>query len=308
MTRQEKAAARALRKKNRIRDGQTAVAWLYAAPALLVISVFIIIPFIMSTAYSFTDKMLVARAGRPVSFVGLANYVKMFESAAVRQAFGNTFMYALLVVPALIVLATLLALLVNRKIRGVSVFRTIYFSPQVVTMTVVAVIWSFIFSPSSDGFMNSLLGLFGIPPQTWLKDPNLALGSIAVMYIWQALGLQMVIVLGGLQYIPEELYEAGYMDGCNVLQKFWHITIPMLKNTLVYVLVSNTIYALRLFTQVFVLTNGGPKGSTNTVVYTLYTAGFTNSQVGYSSAISVVFFLIVLAISLLQNRFLGKEE
>ena len=207
-----------------------------------------------------------------------------------------------------VLLGTLLAVFVNSKLRGVKIFRTIYFSPQVVTMTVVAVVWAFIFSSGESGLMNSVLQLFGLEPQRWLQDTQWAMFCIAVMYIWQSLGLQMLIVLGGLQYIPEELYEAAYLDGCNSFQKFWRITVPMLKNTLVYVLISTTINTLKLFTQVYVLTNGGPQNATTSVVYLLYKSGFINQQVGYSSAIAVVFFIIVAVIALIQNKLTTSKE
>lgn len=276
-------------------------------PALLLIGLFLITPFLMSLYYSFTDKMLASPQGKAVRFVGLSNYIKLFHSKQVGRAFLNTAQYVLIVIPCIVILATLLAIFVNKKLRGVGIFRTIYFSPQVVTMTVVAIVWSFIFSPSGDGLLNSVLQFFHLQPQTWLKDPHLALLCIAVMYIWQALGLQMVIVLGGLQYIPEELYEAGCLDGCNAFQKLWYITLPLLKNTLVYVLISNTIYALKIFTQVFVLTQGGPQNSTTTIVYLIYQSGFTNNQLAYSSAISVVFFVLVLIISKIQNHVLEGD-
>lgn len=291
-----------------IRDAQTRTAWLFCAPALIPITLFIILPFCMSIIYSFTNKMLVQKAGKPVVFVGLKNFIKIATSGTAQQAFINTAVYAVLVVPVIILLGTLLAVLVNNSMKGVKLFRTIYFSPQVITMTVVAVVWSFIFSPGADGLMNSVLKVFGLQPQAWLQDSKWALFCIAVMYIWQSLGMQMLIILGGLQFISEDLYEAGRMDGCNASQRFWYITVPMLKNTLVYVLISTTINTLKLFTQVYVLTNGGPKGSTTSVVYLLYKSGFVNNQLGYSSAIAVVFFLIVFAISLIQNRVLGRDD
>ena len=294
-------------KKSGLRRDQARVAWLFSAPALVLILLFILLPFLMSLVYSFTDKMLVMRPGREVGFVGLENFVKVFTNGTTRQSFVNTGLYAIMVVPAVVVLGTILAVFVNRPIRSVKVFRAIYFSPQVVTMTVVAVVWSFIFSPGSTGIMNSLLGLFGIEPQTWLQDPDLALSCLAVMYIWQTLGLEMLIILGGLQYIPGELYEACMLDGCGAVKRFWYVTVPLLRNTMVYVLVSVTINTLKLFTQVYVLTNGGPSNSTVSVVYQLYKVGFLNNQQGYSSAIAVVFFLIVLAISLLQN-YLMREK
>ena len=292
---------------NRIKDGQAKTAWLFCSPGLALIFTFIAIPFIMAIVYSFTNKMLIPKAGRVTLFVGVQNYIKLFDSSSAMSAFGNTFFYALLVVPAIITLSTLLAILVNNQLKGVRIFRIIYFSPQVVTMTAVAVVWSFLLSPTSDGLLNSFLKIFGLAPQRWLQDPKLAMLCIALMFIWQVVGLQMIIVLGGLQYIPEELYEAAYMDGCSTFQKFIYITMPSLKHTLTYVLISNTIGSLKLFTQVYVLTNGGPRGSTTSVVYWLYQSGFVNQQVGYSSAIAVVFFVLVFIISQVQNKAFERD-
>lgn len=296
-----------LHKKGGLLRDQARTAKLFCFPAMLFITLFIIIPFLLSIYYSFTNKMLVPRVGRETSFVGLQNYLKVFTNETTRRAFINTGVYALMVVPAIVVLGTILAVLVNRPIKSVKYFRAIYFSPQVVTMTVVAVVWSFIFSPGDSGLMNSILRSFGIAPQTWLQDSKWALFCIAVMYIWQSLGLEMVIILGGLQYISGELYEACDLDGCGPVQKFFYITVPLLKNTMVYVLLSVTINTLKLFTQVYVLTNGGPQDSTVSVVYQLYKVGFMNNQQGYSSAIAVVFFIIVLGISLLQNYLLRDK-
>ena len=289
------------------RTQEALTGWLFSAPALIGVSIFMILPFCMSVIISFTNKMLVQKPGEPLDFVFLDNYIKLFTNDLAHKAFLNTLLYAVMVVPTTILLGTLLAVFVNSKLRGVKIFRTIYFSPQVVTMTVVAVVWAFIFSSGESGLMNSVLQLFGLEPQRWLQDTQWAMFCIAVMYIWQSLGLQMLIVLGGLQYIPEELYEAAYLDGCNSFQKFWRITVPMLKNTLVYVLISTTINTLKLFTQVYVLTNGGPQNATTSVVYLLYKSGFINQQVGYSSAIAVVFFIIVFVISEIQNYIIGKE-
>lgn len=289
------------------RTQEAVTGWLFSVPALIGVGIFMIIPFCMSVVFSFTNKMLVQRPNDPLNFVFLDNYIKLFTNDLAHKAFLNTLLYALMVVPTTILLGTLLAVFVNNSLRGVKLFRTIYFSPQVVTMTVVAVVWSFIFSSSESGLMNSVLKFFGLEAQRWLQDTHWALFCIAIMYIWQSLGLQMLIVLGGLQYIPEDLYEAAYLDGCNSFQKFWRITVPMLKNTLVYVLISTTINTLKLFTQVYVLTNGGPQDATTSVVYLLYKAGFINQQVGYSSAIAVVFFIIVFCISEIQNHVIGKE-
>lgn len=293
--------------RKHLHDGQVKTAWLFCAPAIILLTIFVIIPFIMSLGYSFTNRMLIPRKGMILEFTGLKNYIKLFTSSTVLNAFKNTIVYACLVVPATLFLGTLLAILVNKQMKGVKIFRMIYFSPQVVTMTVVAVVWSFILSPNAEGMMNSFLGVLGIEPQRWLQDPKLALICIAVMYIWQTLGLQMLIILGGLQYISEDLYESAMIDGCNNWNKFWNITVPCLKNTLIYVFISTTISSLKLFTQVYMLTEGGPQNSTTTVVYMLYKAGFINGQLGYSSAISVIFFILVFIISQIQNKVLEED-
>lgn len=302
-------ATRAMKpRKSKLARSQARAAWGLSAPALSIMTVFMIIPFFMAIFYSFTNRRLVVSAKKPTEFVCLDNYIKLFTNRTAGQAFYNTFEYTLILVPAVLILATLLALLINRKAKGVTAFRMIYFSPQVVTMTVVTVIWGFFFSSTSDGLVNSILHIFGIPPQKWLQDTALAMPAIAIMSIWQCVGMQMIIVLGGLQYIPEELYEACTIDGANSLQQFFYLTIPQLKNTLVYVFISNTIYSLKMFTQVYMLTQGGPNHSTTTLVYLMYEEGFTNNRVGYTSAIAVVFFLMVLVISLIQNKVTGGDD
>ena len=287
-------------KPGKLARSQARAAWLLSAPALIIMFLFMILPFLMAVYYSFTNRQLVVSDKKPTAFVGIDNFLKVFTNTTAKNAFWCTFEYTIILVPAVLVLATLLALLINRKTKGVTLFRTIYFSPQVVTMTVVTVIWRTFFSSGSEGLFNTVAVAFGGQPQNWLQNADLAIPSIAIMSIWQCLGMQMIIMLGGLQFIPEELYEAGTIDGANTWQQFIYITIPQLKNTLVYVFISNTIYSLRLFTQIYMLTERLPKKITS-LVYLMYTSGFDDKRVGYSSALAVVFFIIVLIISLIQN-------
>ena len=299
--------ANSSKKKSGLQRGESKAAFLFCTPAVVLALVFIILPFAMSVVYSFTNKQLIPKVGMETAFVGLKNYIEIFTSKVTVLSFKNTFLYALIVVPSVLVIGTVLAVFVNQKIKGVQVFRLIYFSPQVVTMTVVAVIWAFIFSSNSSGLLNSFLGLLHIAPQKWLQDQHLALPSLAIMYICKNIGMKIFIIITGMQYISEELYEATEIDGCTTFEKFIYITVPGLKNTLVYVLVSVIINSLKVFTQVYVLTNGGPSNATTTVVFQLYKAGFVNGQVGYSSAIAVTFFMLVMVISILQNKF-AKED
>jgi len=214
------------------------------------------------------------------------------------------------VVPLQTFFALVLAVLVNQKLRFINLFRTIYFSPVVRTMVVVSIIWYFFYNPGA-GLINQMIRFisFGkLGPYSWLKDTALALPSIMVLSVWQGVGFQMVIYLAGLQGIPNELYEAGRVDGANAWQQFWQITIPQLRNTTIFVIISTTILAFKLFTQVWVMTRGGPQGATKTIIVLLYEEGFKMLRVGYASAIGVLFFLIVLAISLIQRIYLREER
>lgn len=222
----------------------------------------------------------------------------------------NIFYFVIVVVPIQTGLALGLAMLVNQKLPGNEVFRTIYFSPVVTSMAIVSVLWFFLYNPQ-DGLINSALGVVGLGPYGWLEDPQEAFPAIFIMSIWQGVGFQMVIYLAGLQQIPDSLYEASSIDGANRLQQFRHITVPSLRNTTLFVMISTTILAFKLFVQVDVMTfgRGGPDNATITPVLHMVNSGFRGSQrVGYASAIAVVFVLLVLVISLLQRRILTPEE
>ena len=220
----------------------------------------------------------------------------------------NIFYFVIIVVPLQTSFALLLTMLVNQKIRGANLFRTIYFSPVVNAMAVVAVLWFFLYNPDR-GLINAILSLFGIGPLQWLESPWQAMPAIMLLSIWQGMGFQMVIYLAGLQEIPEQLYEAGSLDGANIWQKFRYITLPGLRNTSIFVLVSTTILAFKLFTQVEVMTfgRGGPGNSTITTVLHLVNQGFRQQRVGYASAIAVVFVVMVTIIALVQRRLLVEE-
>lgn len=220
----------------------------------------------------------------------------------------NNFVFAAVVVPGQSALALFLAVLVNQALRGINVFRTIYFSPVVTAMVVISVVWTFLYQP--DGLINQFLTWISggyIGPYKWLRNPSLALPAIMIMSIWQGVGFQMVIFLAGLQGIPEVLYESAQIDGANRWERFWDITIPQLRNTIIFVAISTTILAFRLFVQVDVMTSGGPLNSTSTVVFYAVEKGFRENNIAYASAISVIFFIIVLLVSLAQRRLLQRR-
>lgn len=289
---------------------ETFAAWSFCAPPLFFLLLFLVTPFIIAFVISFTDQRLIPNPNLPTQFIALRNFLRLFNSPGFHQALLNTFVFAVVVVPLQTFLALLLAVLVNQKLRFINLFRTIYFSPVVTTMVVVSIIWYFLYNPG-EGLINQMISFisFGkLGPYNWLNDTALALPAIMILSVWQGVGFQMVIYLAGLQGIPNELYEAGRVDGANAWQQFWQITIPQLRNTTIFVIISTTILAFKLFTQVWVMTKGGPQGATKTIIVLLYEEGFKMLHVGYASAIGVLFFLIVLAVSLIQRVYLKEER
>ena len=291
---------------------ETLMAWLFAAPALILLLIFLVTPFCMALGLSFTDQRLVPNPNLPTSWIGFRNYMRMFDDPAFFRSVFNCFLFVAVVVPLQTAFALLLATLINRRIRFVNVFRTLYFSPVVITMVVVSIVWSFLYNPGQ-GFINEFLGWisFGlIEPQDWLNNPALAFPAIMLLSMWQGVGFQMVIFLAGLQEIPAELYKAAEVDGANKWQQFRHVTLPQLRNTMIFVLLATTILAFKLFTQVWVMQGpaGHPQGTTITMMVYTVAKGFKQGKIGYASAVTVVFFCIVLAVSILQRVFLKEER
>jgi multiple sugar transport system permease protein len=290
--------------------------WIFAAPAVILGSVFILLPFIMAVVMSFTNLRLISAPSVPTRFIGLDNFMALFQDADFWQALGNTGLFVLIVVPVQTSFALMLALLVNQNVRLVNFFRTTYFVPVVLPMVVVATVWGFLYTYNpapggSQGLVNAFLGLISgghLGPFAWTLDPHVALLAIIILSIWQGVGFQMIIFLAGLQEIPAEMYEASSMDGANGWQQFWSITLPLLRNSTIFIVLATTILAFGLFDQVNILTQGGPIGTTTTLTYFMITKGFTQLQTGYGSAVAVVFFVLVVIITLLQRRFLREER
>ncbi len=241
--------------------------------------------------------------------IGETRWVLLAGDVVFMRSLINTFYFALVIVPGQAGLGLLLALLINKRTAGVNFFRTVYFIPVVVSIVVVSILFQFIYD-GDNGLINSALvfitgGRF--TPVDWLASPSTAMPAIMIMSAWQAVGIHMVIWLGGLQTIPEILYEAASIDGASAWQKFIYVTWPGLRNTAVFILVTITIAALGLFTQIDVMTRGGPLDSTTTVIYQAVQKGYKMQDIAYGSAISVVFFIFVLAVALIQ-RYLTREK
>ncbi len=289
---------------------ETSTAWLFSLPALVLLLVFLVIPFILAFAFSFSDQRLIPNPNLPTEFIRLRNFIRLFTDGTFYKALSNNFIFAVIVVPIQTAFALILAMLVNQKIKLVNLYRTIYFSPVVTTMVVVAIVWSFLYNPG-EGFINQILKVitFGrAEPLDWLKSTKLAFPAIMVLSIWQGVGFQMIIFLAGLQDIPNELYEAAQVDGAGRWRQFWSVTLPQLRNTMIFVVIATTILAFKLFDQVWVLTQGGPQQSTMTTIVYLYRQGFSQLRVGYASTIAVIFFLIVLVISIIQRVVLKEQR
>jgi multiple sugar transport system permease protein len=247
----------------------------------------------------------------PLEYVGLEQFRRIFGDEAFHRALINNTAFALLVVPLQTVLALMLALLLNRPLTGMAWFRTLFFMPVVFPLSLVAVVWVLIFAPGPGGMMNATLDTisFGAwTPRDFLHDPQLALPAIMITSIWQGMGFQMVIILAGLQAIPRELYEAARIDGATQWNQFRHVTLPQLRNTLIFVVLVTTILAFRLFDQVQIMTQGGPHFATTTAMYEAVQAAFARQQVARGAAATVVLFGIVLLITVLQRRLLRQER
>jgi multiple sugar transport system permease protein len=236
-------------------------------------------------------------------------YVILAGDPSFFRSLGNNVLFSLVVIPLQTSIGLLLALLVNLNLKGRNFFRAMFFAPVVTSMVVVSIVWRFLYD-YNNGMINVLLNqiTFGaFKPLNWLGDSSTAMAAIIIMSVWQGAGMQMMLFLAGLQGIPEHLYEAASIDGANTWAKFRHVTWPGLRNTTVFIIVTITIAAFQLFTQVFVMTNGGPSDATTTVTFMMVREGFREQNIAYASAIAVTFFLIILAINLIQRRALREE-
>jgi multiple sugar transport system permease protein len=349
--------------------GEGRWAWFMAGPAMLLIAMFLVAPFVLAFTLSFTNQRLITP--NPTEFVGIDNYQRLLtvqmltlepltdeagvpildedgnftyervrtytrDNADFPQYDGlqewrsfdigdnklvilagdeafltsliNTFVFALVIVPVQGGLGLLLALIINKRIRGVNIFRSAYFVPVVISMVVVSILWSLLYA--SGGLVNQLLGFLTLgawPALDWLGQHGSALPAIMIMSVWQGVGFHMVIWLAGLQTIPYVLYEAAQIDGAGRWGQFRNVTWPGLRNTAVFVFIVITIQAFALFTQIDVMTQGGPLDATQTVIFQAVQRGFERQDIAYGSTIAVVFFVLVLVVSLVQ-RWLTRES
>lgn len=294
---------------SRTQPGETRTALLMMAPALIGLIAFVVVPFVTAGWLSLHNVRL--NSGRPAIWFGLEQYSRVLSDAEFYRGLANNFIFAAIVVPLQTALALGMAVMCNRKLRGMAFFRTCFFMPVVFPMALVAVIWKLIYARGDLGMLNAVLHAvsFGqLGPVDWLGSGATAMLSIVILSIWQGVGFQMIILLAGLQAIPGELYEAATIDRANKWQQFRNVTLPGVRNTLIFVVMVTTIFSFRLFDQVYILTQGGPNEATTTVMYQAVTSAFTENNVGRGAAITVIFFVIVLLVTLVQRRVLKEER
>lgn len=277
---------------------------LFLLPAFILISVFAIYPLILAVGYSFTDFYLL----RPndISFVGLENFITLANDRFAKQAFLNTTRFVIYIVPLQVALSLFLAILIAKKSKVNTFFRTVFFSPYILSIVVVALLWQTILDPNV-GIVNAFLTGLGFPEQMFFASPDLALPTISFIIIWQGISFQMLILMAALQDIPPSLYEAANLEGANAWQKFWYITVPSIKDQLVFVLIVVTTGTFKIIVEPLVLTNGGPQGSTTSILLFMFEQGTRYRNIGYSSAMAVVFALILMIIAFIQSK-LVKED
>ncbi|HZQ97837.1 MAG TPA: sugar ABC transporter permease [Chloroflexota bacterium] len=283
------------------------VGYLFVAPYLLAFLLFMVVPAIGGLYVSLTNwgGLNVPR------LIGLANYAEALNSAIFWQTVRNTVYYTILFVPLVTVCGLVAAVFVHQRFPGYTLARAAFYSPYVMAVTVTGLIWLWLLNQNW-GVVNYYLGYlhpyFHTFRPPWLIDAEWAMPSIVVATVWWLVGYQMVILLAGLQEIPDELYEAAKIDGGSPLQNFWHITLPLLRPALTFVLVTNVIGSLRVFGQMFLMTSGGPAGATTSVVLLIYQSAFQNFRLGYSAAVSYLLFLGILVVTVLQLRLMRGNQ
>ncbi len=274
------------------------VAYSFILPNLLGFTIFTLAPMAFALVLAFMSW----DGANPIQFVGLRNFQKMFHDETFKISTFNTLYYVVCTVPATMVCSLFLAVLLNRPLKGRNIFRAIYFFPYVASLVAVAVVWNMMFHPTM-GPVNNLLRLLGVQnPPAWSASTTWAMPTVIMASIWKNMGYYMVIYLAALQGIPPELYEAAQIDGANTWQCFKKITLPLLTPATFFVTIMLTISSFKVFDLVYVMTGGGPGRATNVLVFTIYDSAFVSFEYGYSSAIAMVLFVIVLVITLLQFR------
>ena len=286
-------------------DHSPLAAWGLAMPSILLLVGLMLLPILIVVMLSFTDYEL---GNRSVAWVGFDNYRDLWSNSVFWRALGNTLSYVAIVVPGAVILGLLQAVLVKNLVWGRQLYRVLFFLPVTSTLVAMATVWKYLMH-GTIGPINLFLAWLGFAPVEFFGDPDLVLFALAVIGIWALAGFNMVLFTAGLSTIPDDLYEAASVDGLDhPLDRFFRITLPMLAPTTVFVTITSTITAFKIFDTVAVLTRGGPQGASDVLLYTTYLEGFQYLRMAPAAAMTVIFLLIILALALLQNRILDRKE
>lgn len=288
------------RKKGSIERNQTKWGYIFIAPCIVGLLLFNFGPMLFSLVISLTQWNILS----PPEFVGLDNYSRMIQDPLIWISLRQTAYFTLLTVPLITVVHFFTAMLLTTGIKGISVFRTVFYIPSIVPLVAASALWLHIYHPMF-GLLNTLLRMVGLPPQGFIATPGGAVPALSIMAVWAA-GNTMVIYLAGLQSVPRQLYEASEIDGGNAIQRFIHITIPLMTPIIFYNIIMAIIASMQTFTQAFIMTNGGPDNATLFFSLLLYQTAFRFGQMGYAAAMSWILFIIIAALTLLVFRTSGK--
>lgn len=276
--------------------------YLFVAPSFALFGIFFLVPVIWGGYLSFLNYQVFEK-----QWVGLENYFQLFQDSLFWTALKNTALYTLGVVPLWLGKALIISALIFPFAKPIQTFfKAAFYLPHVTSAVIISMVWLWIFNPPF-GLLNYLLGLFGLPPWAWLGDTRTALLSIVLMQVVMGAGSSIVLITAAMGSIPYHLYEAAYLDGATKVQTFFRITIPLLRPTLLYLLVMGTISSFQVFTNVYLMTQGGPQFATTTLVYLIYDTAFKQFNFGLASAQAVVLFAIVFVLALVQFKWLGQE-
>ncbi|MFF4716443.1 carbohydrate ABC transporter permease [Streptomyces eurythermus] len=276
----------------------------FVLPFLLLFALFLVWPVVQGLWMSLTDSSL---ALRDTAFVGFDNYAEAFGDPDVWSSLGNTVFFTAVSSVPLVLVALAMALLVHSGIAGQWAWRLAFFAPYLLPVTVVTLIWSWLYQPDL-GFANQLLEALGMEPVGWLADESVAMWSIAALTVWWTVGFNFLLYLAALQSLPTTFDEAAALDGAGAWRRLWSITLPQLRRTTALVAMLQILASLKVFDQIYILTKGGPDGSTRPVLEYVYDVGFTGYRLGYASAVSYLFFALIIIVSLVQLRLFRRED
>lgn len=279
------------------------LAYLFLAPSLLLFGIFLFYPLLKSV---YLSLHLTDPRGRIAAFAGLENFQELLTSEKFYQSLKVTFSFTLLTVPTGLVAALLLAALSHNKLRGMRVFQFVFSLPIAISVGTGSVIWMMLYHPSV-GILNYVLSLFGTQPVGWLTDPAVALLSVSVMTVWMNLGFNYIVLLSGLQGVPEEIYDSAKIDGSGPIRTFVQLTLPLISPTIFFTAIVSVIGAFQSFGQMHILTKGGPMNTTDVVVYNIYQDAFVNFRFGIGSAQALLLFAFILILTLIQFKFFEKK-